>query len=77
MSLFRRRSIHSPAHQAIPSLGIAPPSCYVRQYTGILAPLVIRKRIHDLKFLLPVNVQPPQLLRHHSALVYYLYALYA
>jgi hypothetical protein len=35
-SLFRPRSIHSPAHQAIPSLGIA-----VRQYTGILAPLVL------------------------------------
>jgi hypothetical protein len=27
MSPFRPRSIHSPAHQAIPSLGIAPPSC--------------------------------------------------
>jgi len=39
ISLFRPRSIHLPAHQAIPSLGIAPPSCiqYIHQYTGILA----------------------------------------
>jgi hypothetical protein len=33
---------------------------YVRQYTGILAPLVYSERIHDLKFLLPVNVQSPR-----------------
>jgi hypothetical protein len=40
---------------------------YVRQYTGILAPSFYSERIHDLKFLLPVNVQPPQPLRRHSA----------
>jgi len=40
---------------------------HVRQHTGILASLVYSERIHDLKFLLPVNVQPPRPLRRHSA----------
>ncbi len=40
---------------------------HVRQYTGILASPVYSERIHDLKFLLPVNVQSPQPLRRHSA----------
>jgi hypothetical protein len=65
-SLFRPRSIHSPAHQVIPLLGIAPPSCMCANTPAFSPLLFYSERIHDLKFPLPVNVHPPQPLRRHS-----------
>ena len=54
---------------------------YMCANTPAFSPLVYSERVHDLKFLLPVNVQSPQPLRRHipHTNVYYqvIYALYA